>query len=85
MEVARWRRRRQPIRQRTGGSATTTATAGSGEGAEGYVESPVLVLERRGCCLIHVVKRLLQRLGVNPVVQEVTPWLDPVVDMRVAA
>jgi hypothetical protein len=49
------------------------------------VESPVLVLERRGCCLIHVVKRLLQRLGVNPVVQEVTPWLDPVVDMRVAA
>nr|CAB3464452.1 unnamed protein product [Digitaria exilis] len=34
-------------------------------------ESPVLVVGRRGCCLSHVVKRLLQGLGVNPAVQEV--------------
>ncbi|KAL5226821.1 hypothetical protein ABZP36_015086 [Zizania latifolia] len=34
-------------------------------------ESPVLVVGRRGCCLIHVVKRLLQGLGVNPAVHEV--------------
>ncbi|KAE8807685.1 Monothiol glutaredoxin-S5 [Hordeum vulgare] len=26
---------------------------------------------RRGCCLSHVVKRLLQGLGVNPAVHEV--------------
>nr|TKW25883.1 hypothetical protein SEVIR_3G148800v2 [Setaria viridis] len=34
-------------------------------------ESPVLVVGRRGCCLSHVVKRLLQGLGVNPAVHEV--------------
>jgi glutaredoxin-like protein len=34
-------------------------------------ESPVLVVGRRGCCLSHVVKRLLQGLGVNPPVHEV--------------
>ncbi|KAF7105042.1 hypothetical protein CFC21_105882, partial [Triticum aestivum] len=31
----------------------------------------VLVVGRRGCCLSHVVKRLLQGLGVNPSVHEV--------------
>jgi len=34
-------------------------------------ESPVVVVGRRGCCLSHVVKRLLQGLGVNPAVHEV--------------
>ena len=34
-------------------------------------ESLVLVVGRRGCCLSHVVKRLLQGLGVNPAVHEV--------------
>ncbi|XP_062181202.1 monothiol glutaredoxin-S9-like [Phragmites australis] len=34
-------------------------------------ESSVLVVGRRGCCLSHVVKRLLQGLGVNPAVHEV--------------
>ncbi|VAH10560.1 unnamed protein product [Triticum turgidum subsp. durum] len=40
------------------------------DGAAGQ-ESPVLVVGRRGCCLSHVVKRLLQGLGVNPAVHEV--------------
>ena len=34
-------------------------------------ECPVLVVGVRGCCLSHVVKRLLQGLGVNPAVHEV--------------
>ena len=34
-------------------------------------ESLVLVVGRRGCYLSHVVKRLLQGLGVNPAVHEV--------------
>ncbi|BAD73655.1 glutaredoxin-like [Oryza sativa Japonica Group] len=62
---------------------TTTAVAGRGGEAEvvgeeeaaevrrAVAESPVLVVGRRGCCLIHVVKRLLQGLGVNPAVHEV--------------
>ncbi|KAF7000883.1 LOW QUALITY PROTEIN: hypothetical protein CFC21_016672 [Triticum aestivum] len=35
-------------------------------------ESLVLVVGRCGCYLSHVVKRLLQGLGVNPAVHEVT-------------
>ncbi|KAL5998829.1 hypothetical protein ACLOJK_009777 [Asimina triloba] len=34
-------------------------------------ENAVLVVGRRGCCMCHVVNRLLQGLGVNPVVYEV--------------
>ena len=34
-------------------------------------ESLVLVVGRRGCYLSHVVKQLLQGLGVNPAVHEV--------------
>ncbi|CAA6661082.1 unnamed protein product [Spirodela intermedia] len=34
-------------------------------------ETPVVVLGRRGCCMCHVVKRLLLGLGVNPAVCEV--------------
>ncbi|KAF2932123.1 hypothetical protein DAI22_05g263500 [Oryza sativa Japonica Group] len=34
-------------------------------------ECPVVVVGRSGCCLSHVVKRLLQGLGVNPAVHEV--------------
>ncbi|XBH89771.1 hypothetical protein VPH35_081601 [Triticum aestivum] len=41
------------------------------EGATGQEESLVLVVGRRGCYLSHVVKRLLQGLGVNPAVHEV--------------
>ncbi|XP_077210162.1 glutaredoxin-C9-like [Tasmannia lanceolata] len=33
-------------------------------------ENAVLVVGRRGCCMCHVVKRLLLSLGVNPVICE---------------
>jgi len=61
-------------------SARPDAAAGAGAGDDGggkaevgraVAESPVLVVGRRGCCLSHVVKRLLQGLGVNPAVHEV--------------
>ncbi|KAK2997117.1 hypothetical protein RJ639_024376 [Escallonia herrerae] len=44
--------------------------------AKGHVknlvsENAVMVFGRRGCCMSHVVKRLLQGLGVNPVFYEV--------------
>ncbi|KAI3465786.1 hypothetical protein Pfo_022449 [Paulownia fortunei] len=34
-------------------------------------ENAVIVFARRGCCMSHVVKRLLQGLGANPAVYEV--------------
>lgn len=34
-------------------------------------ENPVIVFGKRGCCMSHVVKRLLQGLGVNPPVYEI--------------
>ncbi|TKY71761.1 Glutaredoxin-C9 protein [Spatholobus suberectus] len=34
-------------------------------------ENAVVIIGRRGCCMCHVVKRLLQGLGVNPPVYEV--------------
>ncbi|XP_027339107.1 glutaredoxin-C9-like [Abrus precatorius] len=34
-------------------------------------ESAVIIIGRRGCCMCHVVKSLLQGLGVNPPVYEV--------------
>ncbi|KAG4945640.1 hypothetical protein AAZX31_15G075900 [Glycine max] len=34
-------------------------------------ESAVVIIGKRGCCMCHVVKRLLQGLGVNPPVYEV--------------
>ncbi|KAF7140997.1 hypothetical protein RHSIM_Rhsim06G0136100 [Rhododendron simsii] len=34
-------------------------------------ENAVIVFGKRGCCMSHVVKRLLQGLGVNPVVFEI--------------
>ncbi|KAI4974538.1 hypothetical protein ZWY2020_047818 [Hordeum vulgare] len=62
--------------KRLGKVALFTGTAGPRGGGGGAVrravaESPVLVVGRRGCCLSHVVKRLLQGLGVNPAVHEV--------------
>ena len=45
------------------------AAAREEEVRRAVAECPVLVVGRRGCCLSHVVKRLLQGLGVNPAVQ----------------
>ncbi|KAG0519219.1 hypothetical protein BDA96_09G245700 [Sorghum bicolor] len=47
------------------------AAAREEEVRRAVAECPVLVVGRRGCCLSHVVKRLLQGLGVNPAVHEV--------------
>ncbi|CAL1388502.1 unnamed protein product [Linum trigynum] len=35
------------------------------------VENSIIVVGKRGCCMCHVVKRLLLGLGVNPTVFEV--------------
>lgn len=35
------------------------------------LESAIIVFARRGCCMSHVVKRLLLGLGANPAVHEV--------------
>ncbi|CAN6336809.1 unnamed protein product [Urochloa humidicola] len=52
-------------------AAQQPAAAAREEVRRAVAESPVLVVGRRGCCLSHVVKRLLQGLGVNPAVHEV--------------
>lgn len=45
---------------------------GSVDGVRDVVkENAVVVFGRRGCCMIHVLERLLLGLGVNPAVYEV--------------
>ncbi|WOL09337.1 monothiol glutaredoxin-S3-like [Canna indica] len=46
--------------------------SGSGEIRKAVEESPVVVVGRSGCCMVHVVRRLLLGQGVNPVVCEVS-------------
>lgn len=62
-------------------SCSTVTTGGGGscvseELKRMVAEKPVLVVGRRGCCMCHVVKRLLQGLGVNPAVCEVRDDID---------
>ncbi|CAN0896755.1 GRXC9 [Linum grandiflorum] len=47
-----------------------TATASTNM-AELVSENAIVVVARRGCCMTHVIKRLLLCLGVNPPVFEV--------------
>ncbi|KAI3941984.1 hypothetical protein MKW92_010809 [Papaver armeniacum] len=48
-------------------------------GIKGLVSAnAVLVFGRRGCCMCHVVKRLLLALGVNPTVYEVIDEADEI-------
>ncbi|GKV29647.1 hypothetical protein SLEP1_g38551 [Rubroshorea leprosula] len=62
-----------------GGSRSPPRRAGGGSRGGGdeinltklVVENAVVVFGRRGCCMCHVVKRLLLGHGVNPVVFEV--------------
>ncbi|KAK7412394.1 hypothetical protein VNO78_03851 [Psophocarpus tetragonolobus] len=49
----------------------TCATPDPGNVATVVSENAVVIIGRRGCCMSHVVKRLLQGLGVNPPVYEV--------------
>ncbi|XP_059659788.1 glutaredoxin-C9-like [Cornus florida] len=55
---------------------TETVNGGVDKGTKEYVkklveENAVIVFGKRGCCMSHVVKRLLQGLGVNPAVFDV--------------
>ncbi|XP_020210777.1 glutaredoxin-C9 [Cajanus cajan] len=67
--------------------ATADGGGGDGNGAEldnvvkMVSENPVMVIGTRGCCMCHVVQKLLQGLGVNPPVYEV----DEVDEAAVAA
>jgi len=45
-------------------------------------ENAVIVIGKRGCCMSHVVKRLLQSLGVNPAIHEVEEEKDEVIVAR---
>ncbi|XP_048550678.1 monothiol glutaredoxin-S9-like [Triticum urartu] len=67
-----WSRRSEPA-EVVGTAGQESRRAGDGGEAvrRAVAESPVLVVGRRGCCLSHVVERLLQGLGVNPAVHEV--------------
>ncbi|ESQ34003.1 hypothetical protein EUTSA_v10009080mg [Eutrema salsugineum] len=45
---------------------------GNGESVRTVVEeNAVIVIGRRGCCMCHVLKKLLLGLGVNPAVHEI--------------
>ncbi|KAE8803727.1 Monothiol glutaredoxin-S5 [Hordeum vulgare] len=66
------RRSEQAEAEGAGGQEGASARGDGGEAVrQAVAESPVLVVGRRGCCLTHVVKRLLQGLGVNLAVYEV--------------
>lgn len=55
----------------TGGSREANGEDPAGNVARMITENAVIVIGRRGCCMCHVAKRLLQGLGVNPPVHEV--------------
>ncbi|CAL0309313.1 unnamed protein product [Lupinus luteus] len=42
-------------------------------------ENAVIIIGQRGCCMCHVVQRLLQSLGVNPPIQEIDEHHEAVV------
>ncbi|XP_020105300.1 monothiol glutaredoxin-S9-like [Ananas comosus] len=56
-------------------ATTVTENGGSATSAASWrrpvAESAAAVVGRRGCCMSHVVRRLLQGLGVNPTVCDV--------------
>jgi glutaredoxin-like protein len=62
---------KDPAAEEPAAAAGDDDDGGRAEVERAVAESPVLVVGRRGCCLSHVVKRLLQGLGVNPAVHEV--------------
>ncbi|URE17284.1 hypothetical protein MUK42_11442 [Musa troglodytarum] len=59
---------------RTSSDATEfgESSKGVGEIKRAVEENPVVVVGRRGCCMVHVVRKLLLGQGVNPVVCEAT-------------
>ena len=55
----------------TNHGASSVLTASDGMVTKMVVEKAVIVVGRRGCCMCHVIKRLLLGLGVNPPVYDV--------------
>lgn len=53
-----------------GNEATNNISNGKVDLRASVKENPVMVLGRIGCCMCHVVRRLLIGLGVNPAVIE---------------
>ncbi|XP_010540469.1 PREDICTED: glutaredoxin-C9-like [Tarenaya hassleriana] len=49
----------------------TLENAGDDDVEKLVAENALIVIGRRGCCMSHVVKRLLLGLGVNPLVYDV--------------
>ncbi|KAK7400634.1 hypothetical protein VNO78_11862 [Psophocarpus tetragonolobus] len=64
-----------PVAER--GAPPSAGGSGGANGAEQanvvkmVSENPVIVIGTRGCCMCHVVQKLLQGLGVNPPMYEV--------------
>ncbi|KAK7246440.1 hypothetical protein RIF29_41308 [Crotalaria pallida] len=48
-------------------------------------ENAVIIIGRRGCCMCHVVQRLLQSLGVNPLLYEIDEHHEAVVGSHLAS
>ncbi|XP_028780343.1 glutaredoxin-C9-like [Neltuma alba] len=55
----------------SGGITAQANGADPGTVATMVSENAVIIIGKRGCCMCHVVQRLLQGLGVNPPVYEV--------------
>uniref|UniRef100_A0ACD5VD61 Uncharacterized protein n=1 Tax=Avena sativa TaxID=4498 RepID=A0ACD5VD61_AVESA len=53
------------------------AVASTGDVRRAVEQKPVVVVGRRGCCMVHVARRLLLGQGANPAVLEVGDDADP--------
>ncbi|XP_078169350.1 monothiol glutaredoxin-S9-like [Carex rostrata] len=57
---------------RPGDISSSPPVRQSGNVRQVVEDNPVVVVGRKGCCMSHSVRRLLQGLGVNPTVYEVS-------------
>ncbi|PIM99951.1 Glutaredoxin [Handroanthus impetiginosus] len=63
---------RNNLKTRRGSGLKTVFNGGiSGDLKKVVKDNAVIVFAKKGCCMSHVVKRLLQALGANPAVYEV--------------
>ncbi|KAM0869520.1 hypothetical protein ACQ4PT_040613 [Festuca glaucescens] len=68
------------MQEARGGPPRLTAVASTdevGDVRRTVEEKPVVVVGRRGCCMVHVARRLLLGQGANPAVLEVADDADP--------
>ncbi|PIM97499.1 Glutaredoxin [Handroanthus impetiginosus] len=67
---------RNNLKTRRGSGLKTVFNGGiSGDLKKMVKDNAVIVFAKKGCCMSHVVKRLLQALGANPAVYEVLLFL----------